>query len=208
MASRVVISLVAVATLVGATFSPQSLTVAPARADDGLVTVAAVVRQGPMPIGSGVDPVAPPVAGPDALAAALDVNPAKKKVGVVARWITIPRLHIKLRILQGGGKVKALPHYAYHYPTTGWPGSGRATYLYGHARAGTFIALWRARIGDRITLTLKNGKNVRYKVYKILRKVKWSDRTWMYKSGEILVLQTCVGRNPKGPRFDVIARRV
>jgi LPXTG-site transpeptidase (sortase) family protein len=190
MFKHVVIAFVAAATLAGASFSPLPFAPGPVRADDRSAAAP------PVPAAPAAAAAAPAV--PDASAAAT--------TGVIARRVSISRLHINLPILQGTTTGSARERRAYHHPRSGWPGSGRSTYIYGHARAGTFINLWRAKRGDRVILTLKNGKKAYYTVYWV-HLVKWNDSRWVYAKGEILALQTCVGRNPKGPRFMVLARR-
>jgi LPXTG-site transpeptidase (sortase) family protein len=184
-----VIAVLAAATLAGASLSPYPFAPSTARADVRPAAAPATVATLAAPSAS----TAPPAS-------------TASSRGVVATRVIVPRLRINLPILQGTTSGAAAARRAYHYPGSGWPGSGRSTYLYGHARAGTFISLWKARVGDRIILTLKNGRKAYYRAFSV-RLIKWHDRKWLFASGEILVLQTCVGRNPKGPRFVVLANR-
>jgi len=196
MFKSVVISAVAAATFAAASFSPQSLIVGAARADSG--SRATIAR---------TTVAAAPVVRTATVATAAASVPAAKKHGIVVRRVTIPRLLISLPVMQGTASGAARERIAYHFPASGWPGSGRSTYIYGHARTGTFLSLWKARKGDKVYLTLANGHQAVYKVFSI-RRVRWYDATWVYKKGEYLALQTCTGRNPKGPRLLVVAVRI
>jgi sortase A len=126
-------------------------------------------------------------------------------VGTVATRIIIPRLGINLPIYEGDGYTARLGAAA-HYPTTGWPGSGSLVYLYSHARDGNFIALWNAKVGDRIELRLKDGTTAIYVVSKIDAKVPWNDLGMLDPTPrELLRLQTCNSYQETAPRFIVEA---
>jgi hypothetical protein len=55
--------------------------------------------------------------------------------------IVISRVGISLPIRNGVIGAPVYERGAYHYPGTSWPGGHSNTYLYGHARAGTFLKL-------------------------------------------------------------------
>jgi LPXTG-site transpeptidase (sortase) family protein len=94
---------------------------------------------------------------------------------------------------------------AYHLPGTSWPGGKSNTYLYGHARAGTFLNLQYLRKGDVIQLRLGKAGWVRYKVTSV-RRVRWNDRRWMAGTPtERLTLQTCTSYAKTADRLIVIA---
>ena len=78
--------------------------------------------------------------------------------------VVVSRVGINLPIRYGviGGTVRE--HIAYHYPGTSWPGGHSNTYLYAHARTGSFLALWKVRVGDIVSLHLINGAWVKYRV--------------------------------------------
>jgi sortase A len=124
---------------------------------------------------------------------------------IVANRIVISRLGIDMRIVLGDGLDAPLGKVA-HYPGTAWPGGGSNIYLYAHARTGMFIALWNARIGDEIVLTLVDGSQRRYVVSQLLPKVTWNDMSVLAPTPtEQLTLQTCTSYQPTAPRFVVIA---
>ena len=128
--------------------------------------------------------------------------------GVVATRVIIPRLGINLPIYQGDGYTAKIGMAA-HYPTTGWPGSGSLTYLYSHARDGNFLALWKARPGDVVELSLVDGSLAHYKVSRIVPDVRWNDLSWLQPThAELLRLQTCNGSAETDPRFIVEAVRI
>ena len=95
---------------------------------------------------------------------------------------------------------------AAHYPGTGWPGDGTNIYLYAHARDGSFLALWDARVGDVVVLDLADGSQRSYVVSKILPRAPWNDlRLLRPTASEQLTLQTCTSNKKTAPRFVVIA---
>jgi LPXTG-site transpeptidase (sortase) family protein len=125
--------------------------------------------------------------------------------GIVATRIRMPRVGIDLRIVEGDGTDAPLNRAA-HYPGTGWPGAGTNIYLYGHARAGMFLELWGAEVGDEIFLDLKDGSSKRYLVTRVLPKVAWNAMEYLGATPtEQLTLQTCTGNTATAPRFIVIA---
>lgn len=124
---------------------------------------------------------------------------------IVANRIVIPRLGIDMKIIEGDGQDAPLGKVA-HYPGTAWPGGGSNIYLYAHAQDGMFITLWNANIGDEIALTLVDGSQRRYIVWKILPDVRWNDMSVLAPTPtEQLTLQTCTSYQPTSPRFLVIA---
>ncbi len=128
--------------------------------------------------------------------------PGKTKVDRVV----VSRVNINLPIRKGviGGTVRE--RIAYHYPGTSWPGGGSNTYLYAHARAGSFLNLKKMRIGDIVRLHLVSGGWVRYKVVKVKR-VRWNDGKWtLLTPSERLTLQTCTGNTKTADRLVVRAK--
>jgi LPXTG-site transpeptidase (sortase) family protein len=119
--------------------------------------------------------------------------------------VVVSRVGISLPIRNGviGGTIRE--HVAYHYPGTSWPGGGTNTYLYGHARAGTFLNLKYMRAGDIVRLHLVSGRWVRYKVTAVKR-VAWNDGRWtLLTSRERLTLQTCTSYYRTADKIVVIA---
>ncbi len=132
-------------------------------------------------------------------------SPSASPGGIVATRIVIARLGIDLPIVEGDG-VDAPLNKAAHYPGSAWPGGGSNIYLYGHARDGMFIGLWKAKAGDAIDLTLQDGSTRRYTVTKILADVAWNDLSVLDPTPtEQLTLQTCTSYEDTAPRIVVIA---
>jgi LPXTG-site transpeptidase (sortase) family protein len=126
-------------------------------------------------------------------------------IGVVARRIRIERLGIDIPVVEGDG-VDAPLGKAAHYPGTAWPNGGSNIYLYGHARKGSFLALWEARLGDVVVLDLADGSQQSYVVSKILPRAPWNDLDLLKPTAsEQLTLQTCTSNRKTAPRFVVIA---
>ena len=122
-----------------------------------------------------------------------------------ATRIQIARLGIDLPIRAGVIGAPILVRYAYHYPTTSWPGGGSNTYLYAHAQAGAFLNLTYARRGELIVMRLVSGASVTYTVTGVY-KVAWNAGKWVFPtSSERLTLQTCLGATLTSPRLIVIA---
>ena len=83
--------------------------------------------------------------------------------------VVVSRVKIDMPVRKGviGGTVRE--RIAYHYPGTSWPGGNSNTYLYAHARAGSFLNLKKMRPGDIVRLHLVSGGWVRYMVTKVKR---------------------------------------
>ena len=120
--------------------------------------------------------------------------------------VVVSRVNIDMPVRKGviGGTVRE--RIAYHYPGTSWPGGNSNTYLYAHARAGSFLNLKKMRPGDIVRLHLVSGGWVRYKVTKVKR-VAWNDGKWtLLTSSEVLTLQTCTGNTKTADRLVVRAK--
>ena len=125
--------------------------------------------------------------------------------GIKAKRIRIERLGIDLRIVEGDG-IDAPIDKAAHYPGSAWPGAGSNIYIYGHARKGMFLNLWKAQVGDVIELDLVDGTARPYVVDKVLPKVPWDAMKYVRPTKtEQLTLQTSTSYHPTSPRFIVIA---
>ncbi len=125
--------------------------------------------------------------------------------GIKAKRIRIERLDIDLRIVEGDG-IDAPIDKAAHYPGSAWPGAGSNVYIYGHARKGMFINLWKAQVGDVIELDLADGTARRYVVDEVIPKVPWDAMKYVRPTKtEQLTLQTSTSYHPTSPRFIVIA---
>ena len=119
--------------------------------------------------------------------------------------IVISRVGISLPIRNGVIDAPIYERVAYHYPGTSWPGGHSNTYLYGHARAGTFLKLKYVRAGDIVLLHLVTGSWVRYKVTSVQR-VRWNDgRLTLLTSTERLTLQTCTSYYKTADKLVILA---
>lgn len=122
-----------------------------------------------------------------------------------AERIQIERLGIDLPIVDGDG-IDAPLDRAAHYPGSGWPDGGTNIYVYGHARAGLFLPLWQAKVGDRIALTLADGTTRTYEVATIVPDAPWNAISYVDPTPrEQLTVQTSTSEEPTAPRFIVIA---
>ncbi len=127
------------------------------------------------------------------------------KVAIRAKRIRIERLDIDLSIIDGDG-IDAPIGKAAHFPSSGWPDGGTNIYIYGHAREGMFINLWRARKGDVVVLDLADGTSRTYVVTEVLPRVPWDAIEYLDPTPtEQLTLQTSTSYFPTAPRFIVIA---
>jgi LPXTG-site transpeptidase (sortase) family protein len=119
--------------------------------------------------------------------------------------IVVSRVRIDMPIRNGVIGATVRDRIAYHYPGTSWPGGHSNTYLYGHARAGSFLNLKYLRTGDIVMLHLVSGSWVRYRVTSVKR-VRWNDGRWtLLTSSERLTLQTCTSYGPTADRLVVVA---
>ena len=119
--------------------------------------------------------------------------------------IVVSRVDISLPIRNGviGGTI--YERIAYHYPGTSWPGGDSNTYLYAHARTGTFLKLKYMRVGDIVRLQLITGAWVKYRVT-LVKRVPWNDGRWtLLTSSERLTLQTCTSNYRTADRLVVVA---
>jgi LPXTG-site transpeptidase (sortase) family protein len=120
--------------------------------------------------------------------------------------IVISRVGIDLPI-RGAviGTTTIRERVAYHYPGTSWPGGHSNTYLFGHARVGTFLNLGYLRKGDIVELHLTKGGWVRYQVTSV-RRVRWNDVRWIRRTHtERLTLQTCTSYAKTADKLVVVA---
>jgi len=167
--------------------------------------------QGPTPTATvaWADPVLlPETRGPDASEA-----PALELAGL---RIVLPRLGIDLP-LELGDPVRDVPragfagatpeHSAFVYPGSRSPGNNGNTYIYAHARAGMFLSLWNARLGDTVMIARADGSIARsYHVTLIVPRVDPAETRWLDSDGdERLTLQTSTGPRAEDPRFIVVA---
>jgi LPXTG-site transpeptidase (sortase) family protein len=140
-------------------------------------------------------------------AAAVTYVPFSSLSGPIrADKVVASRVNISLPIKNGviGGTV--YERIAYHYPGTSWPGGDSNTYLYAHARTGSFLNLKYMKVGDVVRLHLVTGGWVKYKVT-LVKRVAWNDGRWtLLTSTERLTLQTCTGNTKYADRLVVVAK--
>jgi len=177
------------------TASPEaSLGGSPAFSDLPLVTVAPTTTRAPTPV--------PADAGPASVSPS--PSPTAQR-GIRADRIRIARLGIDLAVIEGDG-IDAPIGKAAHYPGSAWPGGGSNMYIYGHARVGMFLPLWKVRVGDTVELDLVDGTSRTYVVTKVLPKVPFDAVTYLAPTPtEQLTLQTSTSYYPTAPRFVAIA---
>ena len=122
-----------------------------------------------------------------------------------ATSLAISRIGISMPIREGVIGAPISTRYAYHYPTTSWPGGGSNAYFYAHAQKGAFLNLKYARKGDILTVRLSTGYYVKYKVIGVAS-VPWNEGKWvMPTSYDRITLQTCLGNSATSPRLIVTA---
>lgn len=125
--------------------------------------------------------------------------------------IRIARLGIDLAIAEGDvvrdiDQQKTPEGYAFHLPGTSIPGLGGNTYLYAHARAGMFLALWNVQQGDVVVVSTPDLRALRYVISEVHPRVPPDDVSWVQPTPtERLTLQTSTGPNAGDPRFVAIA---
>jgi len=140
---------------------------------------------------------------------------ASRPLGIEGARIQIDRLGIDLPLVWGD-MARDVPRDDYPgetptrvalvFPGSALPGTGGNLYVYAHARAGMFLPLWNARIGDEVVLRWPDGAVRSYSVDRIVPRVDPADTRWLDPSGpERLTLQTSTGPRASDPRFLVIA---
>ena len=130
--------------------------------------------------------------------------------------VVVPRLGIDLP-LEVGDTERDVPRPGFDgatpermalvYPGSRNPGQGGNTYIYAHARAGMFLSLWSAKLGDAVLILRADGSVVlAYQIALIVPRVDPTDTSWLDAQGvERLTLQTSTGPRPGDPRFIVVA---
>lgn len=125
-----------------------------------------------------------------------------------ATTLRVDRLGIEVPLIEGDG-FRVPDGYASHYPGTAWPGERGNAYVYGHAREGQFLELWRSQAGDRIEVDLADGSVATYEVTEIHPMVAYDAFELLDPTdADTLTLQTCLTYEETAPRFVVVAQRV
>jgi LPXTG-site transpeptidase (sortase) family protein len=129
-------------------------------------------------------------------------------VALPATSVRMRRLGIDLPLVEGDGY--RVPDDALaHYPGSAWPGDGSNMYVYGHAREGHLLELWRVRTGDLVEVGMADGTTIGYEVSEIHPLVDWDALGYVNATDrEIITLQTCLSYEDAAPRFVVIAERI
>jgi sortase (surface protein transpeptidase) len=175
----------------------------------------ALIAEESLPRGGSVAPVAVPSPSATAAAAAspLSTAAASPSPGPIPEGyrIRLPRLRIDLPIAEGDIErdvvVQKTPeNFAFHFPGTAIPGTLGNSYIYAHARVGMFLDLWKAQLGDEVTISTPAGAELKFVVTEVHPQVAPADTSWLLPSAdERLTLQTSTGPNRDDPRFVVIA---
>lgn len=140
------------------------------------------------------------------------VQPSRMIQPLASERIVIKRLGIDLPLAEGDMtrdvEQAATPEgAAFHLPGTALPGEVGNSYIYAHARAGMFLSLWQAAIGDEVDVS-GPAQTLRYEVVSVLPRVAPDDMSVIAPTPfERLTLQTSTGPNGSYPRFVVIALR-
>jgi sortase (surface protein transpeptidase) len=142
--------------------------------------------------------------------------PIAEPVTIAGSRIAVPRLGIDLP-LEIGEIARDVPredyagatpeNAAFVFPSSRLPGEGGNTFIYAHARAGMFLSLWGAKLGDEVVIYHPDdGGRRSYRVALIAPRVNPADAHWLDPTGdERVTLQTSTGPNPGDPRFIVVA---
>jgi hypothetical protein len=132
----------------------------------------------------------------------------------VATRVVVPRLHIDLPVIRQPPGTGDFPlcDVALYFPDLGQPGSGRATYIYAHARDGMFLPLLiqsedrngARMIGDVVEVYTSDDKLFFYTISAVRRHPHDFDAAFADTSGS-LWLQTSEGPNNSYPKLQVVA---
>jgi len=138
----------------------------------------------------------------------------------VATRIVIPRLQIDLPVILQEGAEDQFGTYplcdvAMYLPFFGQPGSGRATYIYAHAREGMFLPLLLASqvndgkrlIGDAVQVYTSDNYVFQYQIAAVHRHVTDLNAAFATTT-ETLFMQTSEGPHGTIPKLQVLASYV
>lgn len=213
---RALLALALVGALAVAVWLPSALTAPPPPSASTSPNVPAITLPGGSvttlatsrpTLPGGTSPPTPAATGMQSAPAASE-SASLPPGGTAATRIRIPRVGIDLPIVEGDG-IDAPIGKAAHFPGSGWPGGGTNIYIYGHARKGMFLPLWKAEVGDIVTLDLAGGGERSYAIVRVLPKVPWNATTYLAATpDEILTLQTSTSYYASAPRFVVIAEPI
>jgi len=120
------------------------------------------------------------------------------------------RLGVDVAIKPGdGGQHPPVVPIAFQYPNTAPVGKPGNTYLYAHDRAGMFLGLHNAHIGDVLIVAETPTQKLYFQITEIHANVAWNDLQWLQPSQDVrLTLQTCNFSGDFDPRFIVITKQI
>ena len=157
--------------------------------------------------GTAVGPTHVP--GGSADASAIGAGGASVDVTKVYPRIYSPKLGIDIEIKQGDGSTPPVAPIAFLYPHTAPIGQPGNTYLYAHDRAGMFLGLHQAQVGDVVIVAESATQKLYYQVTEIHANVAWNDFEWLRPSHDSrLTLQTCNYSGDFDPRFIVVTQPI
>jgi hypothetical protein len=135
----------------------------------------------------------------------------------VATRVVVPKLGIDLPIIQQPPSAGLFPlcDVALYFTALGQPGSGRATYIYAHAREGMFLPLLLASqqnngaslIGDVVEIYTSDDQLFIYNVSEVRRHQRDLNAAFADTQGR-LWLQTSEGPNDSYPKLQIVATYV
>jgi len=120
------------------------------------------------------------------------------------------KLGIDLAIRPGDGGLRPpVQAIAFQYPNSAPLGETGNTYLYAHDRAGMFLGLHKAAVGDVVVVALSPSKKLYYQVTEVHANVAWNDLRWLEPSNDArLTLQTCNYSGDYDPRYVVVTEPI
>jgi hypothetical protein len=133
----------------------------------------------------------------------------------VATRIVISKLRIDLPVIAQPPDSGTFPlcDVALYFTALGQPGSGRATYIYAHAREGMFLPLLYASqdnngkkmLGDIAEVYTSDNWHFLYEIYQVRRHVRDLNDAYADNVGN-LWLQTSEGPSDAYPKLQVVAK--
>jgi hypothetical protein len=133
----------------------------------------------------------------------------------VATRVVVSKLRIDLPVIAQPPDSGTFPlcDVAMYFPALGQPGSGRATYIYAHARDGMFLPLLissqdnngKRMIGDVVEVYTSDNWHFLYEIYQVRRHVRDLGDAYADTVGN-LWLQTSEGPSEAYPKLQVIAK--
>jgi hypothetical protein len=183
---------------------------------NGLMTYTTAVQSAP-PTTLALPSYEPPpsISSSIVLPNGTDIGPgASFPAGRVATRVVVKRLGIDLPVMLQTSNYGEYPlcDVALYLPMLGQPGQGRATYLYGHARAGMFLPLLteseqndgKRMIGMTVEVYTSDDWHFVYTITEVRRHSTSLDDAF-HTTTERLWLQTSEGPHGTVPKLQVVA---